>query len=135
MRKAAMCLLAALCLWGATSWQYQPQWRVGQSVVLRNQTSQIPSTVLFTPEKLGLYRVSPYIEANGPGSGNWTLTWKWFDVSGIMLSSGIEADFDNGTNVSSMAPSPFSFNVAPFSYSITGIGGTYNVAFTIEQLQ
>jgi hypothetical protein len=139
MRKAAICLLVAVCLLGATSWQPQPQWRVVREIGLTNQTAGIPQTTFFTPTKAGLYRYSIYLSGTGQG-GQWNLFIHYFDLSGfesnIQLqigpsSAGYKAMWAN------LPVAPISAEPGvPVTFYISGSGpATYNVGMTLEQLE
>ena len=59
MQKTAICLVAFLGSW-VTALAQAPahQWKIVQVVHLTQQASAIPATTLFTPTKIGLYRVT-----------------------------------------------------------------------------
>jgi hypothetical protein len=135
MRKTTICSFILLCSIVSLG-QNQPQWKVVKSVILRNQASPISSTVVFTPKVPGFYRVSGYLSVAGQGSGHWGLYFNWTDLSGEFTGVGVGVDFDNQPNWISLPPLPFVTSAGqPFTYNVPGSSGTYNVVFTIEQLQ
>jgi hypothetical protein len=138
MRKSAMCLLVVICLWGATSWQTERQWRVIRDVALTNQTAGIPETTLFTPTKAGLYRYSIYLSGTGQ-SGLWTLSINYHDLTGQATSIPVQiGPFSGDANAiwTSLPLAPISVQPGtPVTFTIFGSGpATYNVGVTIEQL-
>jgi hypothetical protein len=138
MRKATIGLLVVLCLWGATSWQNQPQWRVVRVLVLTNQTAGIPPTTVFTPTKAGLYRYSVYLSGTGQ-RGQWSLSINYNDLTGTPTSVGLEVGpFSNEVNAlwANLPVAPFSAQPGtPVTFTTFGTAAAYNVGVTIEQLQ
>jgi len=135
MRKTTMSLLVLLCLWGATSWQGQPQWRVVQHVVLTRQTAPISQTTVFTPTERGVYRLSAYLSAGGSPQANWEWSFYWNDLDGVGFQTSLDSS-DGPSQVGAMifAPQPG----VPVTYATTSNPqphGGYDLLFTIEQLQ
>jgi hypothetical protein len=134
MRKAIV-LLGLLLFASAAVAQTQPQWKVIQSVTLTKQTAEIPVTTLFTPTAEGFYRVSAYISAGGPTGGNWTLYFQWTDIMGGVPLYGAQVYFDDGSNFDSAMFTFVEKPGTPFTYYTNGTAGSYNIAFTVEQLK
>ncbi len=134
MRKATICLLVVLCLWGATSWRGQPQWRVVQYVALTAQTAPISQTTIFTPTERGVYRLTAYLSAGG-NQANWEWLFNWNDLDGGSFQTGLDSS-DGPSELGAMvfAPQPG----IPVTYATTAkpqLHGGYDLLFTIEQLQ
>lgn len=130
MRKATMYLFVVLCSLAAFG-QDQRQWKVVQHGFLFNQTAQISPTILFTPTKVGVYRWSAYISESGQNAG-WEVDVTWTDVS-VNFEKFTLSPFNSVSQVSGFMFVPKAGT--PVYYSVAGSGGTYNIAFTIEQLQ
>jgi hypothetical protein len=137
MRKAMIGLLVVLCLWGATSWQGPPQWKVIVEQHITGGTVQLNGATVFTPQKAGLYRVSGYCSATGPSKSNWNFRFEWDDLSGVSASTlltceaGLYLPAQSGVVIFSPKVGT---TVHLGSYEIGG-ALSYNAAFTIEQLQ
>jgi|HubBroStandDraft_4_1064222.scaffolds.fasta_scaffold205977_2 hypothetical protein len=139
MRKVTIGLLAVLCLWGATSWKSQPQWRVVQEAHMTGGTMQISDRPIFTPERTGLYRLSAYCSALGiPNKSGWSFLLMWNDLPGGPASASVSClpDSYGPQQQTVVIFSP----VAGVPIRLTGeasgdMSSTYNAAFTIEQLQ
>jgi hypothetical protein len=136
MRKATMCLLVALCLWGATSWQSQPQWRVVVVKQVTHTNTTFNNDPMFTPSKTGLYRLSGYCSVDGELSGEWNFEFGWTDFAGQTETGSRDCTAipqRQGTQVFIFSPM-IGTPVYLSSSSVSG-NATYNAAFTIEQLQ
>jgi hypothetical protein len=139
MRKAAICLLLLMCSLAAHG-QKQPQWRVIQSVVLKDQTEPIPPTTLFTPQAEGVYRMSGLMSATPMQSGKvLDFYFSWTDVSGqdgeINMRVGNQFLLQStNTTVFSVRPNtPVIYRVQ--ASSPPPVDYKYTLIFTIEQLQ
>ncbi len=129
MRKATICLLLLVCSLAAFG-QNEPQWRVVKTGVLV-KSNQTGFATLFTPQVSGLYRITGYISTN-EGGQEFGVTFAWTDVSGFSAGSTLTATFGNPAQI--VLPF-FPSAGTPATYFITGTVGTYNLAYTIEQLQ
>ena len=136
MRKIAISLLVVLSLWGATSWQQQPQWSVVHQLALTHQVNPISQTTIFTPTKAGLYRLNAYISgANSPDQ--WVLQFGWTDLSSAPVIQEINPQ-PSGVGWNQLA---LVFSVqpgTPVTFSVSGQPGQnafYNLAFTVERLE
>src|SRR6516225_4402115 len=87
---------------------------VGPKVIarvnLKNQTSTIPTTTVFTPTQSGLYRASAYMTMTTPGSGTgtWDVEFNWTDDSGpesSNLASIVESETPSQDYCSPFPPS------------------------------
>lgn len=140
MRKATMCLLVVLSLWGATSWrppQPLPQWTVvaERRFAGKGVFSSLP---IFTPGKDGTYRFSGACTVvGGQQNDSWTFTVRWEDLSGEIVSSSLKCivgEFDSAQqSVFMFLPKPDVPVELNGTYS--GAASSYVAAFTIEQLQ
>jgi len=128
MRKATMCLLMLLCSLPAFG-QNQRQWKVVRHRAVAGLTVKIPLTTLFTPTKPGFYRLCAYISSTG-GIKTWQLDWQWTDIAGTLLEGSIV-----GGNPSQVVFLLVPKGGTPVVYSTEGQGGSYNIVYTIEQLQ
>src|ERR1700683_3471144 len=86
MRKATIGLLVTLCLWGATSWQNQPQWRVVMEQHMIGGTVAQNNVPIFTPEKNSVYRLSATCSSLGT-NGSWNFLFIWNDLPGNPASA------------------------------------------------
>jgi hypothetical protein len=140
VRKATIGMLVVLCLWGATSWQQSPpQWRVVLEYHVTGGTKQYSLFPIFTPQKSALYRVSGYCSATGQfNTSGWAFLFIWHDLGGGTDSASV--------GCTAGSPGPLQSNVTIFSpqagvpvvlsaNSSGDMSSTYNVAYTIEQLQ
>jgi hypothetical protein len=132
MRKTlAVCLLLVFCCLTFTppnaAAQSQPQWVVVTSVVLFDQTGPIAPTTAFTPAQNGMYRLSCVMTGSPEADQVFRLNFQLVSGRHFNLScqpGGI--------------PLVYLFLPAagtPVVYQVTGSKGTYNIGFTIEQLQ
>jgi hypothetical protein len=140
MRKATIGLLGVLCLWGATSWKSQPQWTVVAEHHVVGGTTPFTRTPIFTPRSTGLFRLSAYCSASGGpvGQSGWAFLLGWKDSSGGTGSANV------GCVAGTVSPYQSTMTILspqaglPFLLSANSSGemlSTYDVAFTIEQLQ
>lgn len=138
MRRTTISLIAVLmCAWVSSFGQSngQPQWKVVKQGHVVGGMNSISPTLLFTPSKDGLYRVSLYAAGIGLDNGYYDIYVSWTDRA----NNFAEADL----NIQSSSPSQDVIRVfAPkvetqvmFAVTASGTqGATYDVAFTIEKL-
>jgi hypothetical protein len=128
MRKASICLLVLLCLIiGGSAQNRVPQWKVVKTGILLNGNTALSGT-LFTPSQSGLYRITGYISSNT--TGNSTINFFWTDINGRPTSYDLTGS-GGGTPAAVVLPF-FPKAGTPIEYDVFG---SYNVAFTLEQLQ
>jgi hypothetical protein len=148
MRKPTICLFLILCSLAAFG-QKQPQWKVVKHLIRTNQLSQIPETAIFTPTKPGLYRLSAYLSVADALYVVRNLQFNWTDAAGEPANVSINATnskcsatYCSFSNINSYVFIPQAG--IPVSYLVYSEGnlaipflppGSYNIAFTIEQLQ
>lgn len=133
-----MALLCSLAAFG----QSQPQWKVVQSVILRNQTAPVPVTTIFTPEKAGIYRMTAFmsVTAKEPQSNSsWSFAFECGVGAGQSCSSYMIVQ--DGQQVATIPSYAFSPQIGiPVAYDVQAsdpppIESMYNLVLTIEQLQ
>jgi hypothetical protein len=115
--------------------------RIVASVHLTNLTSDVPTTTIFTPTRNGLYRISVNMVVTVPGgNGAWTFFVSWADDAGAEEEQ--VTTLNSAPNASSPSASVAIFRAnanKPVTYQTTGTpnadGSTYEVFFTVEQLQ
>lgn len=114
------------------------------SVALSNQTNEIPTTTLFTPQQTGLYRVVAYLTATHPGDGQnvWGLQIQWSDDAGIEQSCLPNLNNAATPPFAYVTPSISAFEAVagvPVTYSVFSSGqpvsGAYSLYLTVERLQ
>jgi hypothetical protein len=114
------------------------------SVALTNQTTTTGSIKIFTPTRLGLYRINAYIagEADASQNADFNLRFDWLDLTSVDNAVSLSASFLGGTKVSERLDA-LTFVPVPGTsvYYIVGasdpapVNAKYTVMFTIEQLQ
>jgi hypothetical protein len=115
MRKTLLLLLLAASCFGQRAISINhggnpalPYPRVVATVALTDQTAEIPTTTLFTPQSDGLYRISSYGVVTAPNSGPnglWEVQLNWTDDSGPQGCAALP--YGNGGS----SPSPCSLMV------------------------
>jgi hypothetical protein len=118
------------------------------TVSLINQTAQIRSTPLFTPQADGLFRVSAYLLRTKAGSSNqdWCLTTAWIDDLGLEYDGRANEKYICIDAAGSRTTYQFADSVhviranagTTVSYTLTGPdggGSVYELYITVEQLQ
>jgi hypothetical protein len=139
MRKAILCLLMLVSSLAAHGQQKQPKWTVVYSAVLWDQTTTIPQTTLFTPQKDAVYRLSGYM-SGAVERGAVFFTFNWTDPTGTAGSNVLSVP--NGTQVNGFQGDSDVFAVqagTPVVYSVGDLPPApeyrYNLAFTVELLE
>jgi hypothetical protein len=140
MRKMAICLIVILGSWVAAFGQTPlPQWKVVQAVHLVEQTSTIPSTILFTPTAAGLYRVNVTATCGGAShtSGpSWSVVVNWATTKTSGGQSFVHCLEGNGYGTNAQVFSP---EVGlPVTYSVINSNNPtfgYEFYIVIEKLQ
>jgi hypothetical protein len=137
MQKAAICFVVILGSW-VTALAQAPahQWKVVQVVHLTQQASAIPATTLFTPTKIGLYRVTLANSCEGEGGDSQPPYWDLLLTSKATGNVDVECDAGSaGTNLITLDLKPG----APVTYSSMPTSGTptfaYDVDIIVEQFQ
>jgi len=145
MRKSILCGLALLALcssgFGQKKVPYSPT--VIVAVALANQASPIPTTTMFTPMTLGMYRLSAYIQEQGTtvedtGWGcriDYSALGSGADML-IVVESLLGANPPTGT-VNAMVFVPQPGAPVTFQTFVAGSpspGTTYDLIITIEQM-
>jgi hypothetical protein len=100
-------------------------------VNLTNQTAPIPPTTIVTPKQNMLYRVSYYIDCGGQDL-DWMILLHWADASGNEKFTSAPCNSPNNPSlgVATVRASAGS----PLTYETTGVGGHYDLFFTVERL-
>ena len=125
-RIAAICLFLVFCCVSGVG-QSQPQWVIVYSVVLFGQASLIPRTIAFTPsEENSVYRLSAVMSGSPGADEGFLMDWGKIDGSSGGISLGVGTQ---GTWLFTPKAG------TPVAYLVVGHQGSYNLAFTIEQLQ
>ncbi|MBZ5571483.1 MAG: hypothetical protein LAO09_06350 [Acidobacteriia bacterium] len=145
--KKSICLVAVLlCAWVSSFGQSNglPQWKVVKEFHLTNQTNAIPTTVLFTPTKASIYRLSMYLSAsaNEAQNGQFYITVDWTDQTGLPGTNGGATDLSHGSETLSwIAPETFSPKIGtPVTFTVVlsdnppPQDASYSVAVIIEKL-
>lgn len=116
-------------------------------VVLKGQTTTIPTTTIFTPQSDGLYRISGYGTTTVPGSqGYWNVIFGWTDDAGaeqnsamppsdwLLIPTNASWGFTGTLTlvVNANAGMPLTYSVGIYDGSTTG--STYELFITVEQL-
>ena len=97
-------------------------------VSFTNQTAAIPTTILFSPTRDGLYRISSYLTIpTGTGSG-WYRYITWSDPASVQTS--YFATPDNEMFIEAAAGKPVTYSTAPWGPQPP----TYSVNFVVERL-
>jgi hypothetical protein len=103
MRSLAICFIVILGSWGTLLAQAPAhQWKVVQVVQLAEQTAPIPTTTIFTPTTVQLYRITVYLDCGGHGvdSGEY---WQ-FIVGWSSNGGGLEGSCGPGAASGQIAP-------------------------------
>jgi hypothetical protein len=117
--------------------------RVVAKVALPNQSANIPTTTIFTPQQSGLYRASIYMEQTVPATdGNfWSFRLDWTDDAGaqelvplLLNDSGQPAFAYEGGGGENDSWTFRAIAGNPVRFSVEGGSGTYEVYLTVERL-
>lgn len=134
MRKIKMTVIGVVVMMMCSAvviGQNQPQWTVVYSQVLTDQTTSIPDTVIFNVTQSGQYRLTPYFSGND-GSARLAL-FRWIDVNGQAQKLFLtEQGQGEPLNPVLMILPKVGTTVR---YSVSSITGSFNIAYTVEQLQ
>jgi hypothetical protein len=121
--------------------------RVVASVQLKNQTAQIPTTTIFTPDRDGLFRISAYMDMTTSGNTNnfWYLDFDCTDEAGpqtynqlltvqdvsSLYGGTIQGGFPLAVTFRAIAGHPVTYDT---SFGGTPANGAYQLYLLIEQL-
>ncbi|MBA3913082.1 MAG: hypothetical protein H0X25_04325 [Acidobacteriales bacterium] len=143
MRRFAVSTVLFLVFSFVVSAQNYP--RFVAKLALKNQTTDIPVTTLFTPKLDGLYRVSTYLVVSIPGgkdnNSGWSGQVLYTDDAGPEIGPNeFVLSLRQGSNPYGEHQSTIRANAAtPVTYSITGqdsgAGGVYEYYVTVERLE
>jgi len=136
MHKLTLGALILLCLWEATSWQRQPQWRVVVEQHMTHVNTIFKNNLVFTPSKTGLYRMSAYCSVDGTQGSQWNFEFSWTDFAGQLDTKTVSCgSLEDGQGTFVFVFSPIVGTPVYLSSNSQNGEPTYNGAFTIEQLQ
>jgi hypothetical protein len=140
MRKAAICAIVIFGSWVAPLAQAPVhEWKVVQVVQLTKETSEIPTTTIFTPTEVGLYRVNILMAcggAKGHGGANspsWQLAF-YYGANSNHFEVGCGGGSNGGSVPYLISPSAGT----PATYAVAGVLSppfSYDVDIIIEQFQ
>ena len=143
MRKIGVLIAVLMCASVSSFGQSGlPQWKVVKEFHLSDSTTTIPPTVLFTPQRTGIYRITGYmsVESNMEQDAGWSWVVYWTDKTGRPGVTGLTPLLISGSNYLTLssfsfcakAGDPVSFRTDP-TFPVPQ-DATYNLEFTIEKL-